>query len=202
MSLLTDNGGTKDDLRLPTDENLLTQVRYQCFGTTFLYLTWNLACFKFKSLCFKVKHGVVWLCRSRKGSLTGKILLCRLCPQWVKSRSMLSRISAGKTEPSPDHLFMSLLSGYSCNLENLSSLNELFHKWLCRKTLDLLPGPVYTPEFSFSHYIIALLRRVFLFVYFSSRIISSFFLRYCYILDGKAEIIWKTCAGMRFIYYV
>lgn len=26
VSLLTDSGGTKDDLRLPTDENLLTQV--------------------------------------------------------------------------------------------------------------------------------------------------------------------------------
>lgn len=26
VSLLTENGGTKDDLRLPTDENLLTQV--------------------------------------------------------------------------------------------------------------------------------------------------------------------------------
>lgn len=27
MSLLTDNGNTKDDLRLPTDDNLLTQVK-------------------------------------------------------------------------------------------------------------------------------------------------------------------------------
>jgi len=27
VSLLTENGGTKDDLRLPTDESLLTQVR-------------------------------------------------------------------------------------------------------------------------------------------------------------------------------
>ena len=26
VSLLTENGGTKDDLRLPTDDNLLTQV--------------------------------------------------------------------------------------------------------------------------------------------------------------------------------
>jgi translation initiation factor 5A len=26
VSLLTENGGTKDDLRLPTDEALLTQV--------------------------------------------------------------------------------------------------------------------------------------------------------------------------------
>lgn len=26
VSLLTENGNTKDDLRLPTDENLLTQV--------------------------------------------------------------------------------------------------------------------------------------------------------------------------------
>jgi len=27
VSLLTENGGTKDDLRLPTDETLLSQVR-------------------------------------------------------------------------------------------------------------------------------------------------------------------------------
>ncbi len=27
MSLLTDNGNTKDDLRLPTDDNLLTQIK-------------------------------------------------------------------------------------------------------------------------------------------------------------------------------
>lgn len=27
MSLLTENGVTKDDLRLPTDEGLLTQIR-------------------------------------------------------------------------------------------------------------------------------------------------------------------------------
>jgi Eukaryotic elongation factor 5A hypusine, DNA-binding OB fold len=28
VSLLTDNGNTKDDLKLPTDENLLAQVCY------------------------------------------------------------------------------------------------------------------------------------------------------------------------------
>ena len=27
MSLLTENGSTKDDLRLPTDENLLSQIK-------------------------------------------------------------------------------------------------------------------------------------------------------------------------------
>lgn len=35
VSLLTESGGTKDDLRLPTDENLLTQV--SLFDSLFLH---------------------------------------------------------------------------------------------------------------------------------------------------------------------
>ncbi|EOY21950.1 Eukaryotic translation initiation factor 5A-1 isoform 2 [Theobroma cacao] len=40
VSLLTESGGTKDDLRLPTDENLLTQVkplRVSCCAMVYCY---------------------------------------------------------------------------------------------------------------------------------------------------------------------
>lgn len=48
MSLLTENGNTKDDLRLPTDDNLLTQVGLTCISfpemVVFLlnYLLWKM----------------------------------------------------------------------------------------------------------------------------------------------------------------
>ncbi len=37
MSLLTENGDTKDDLRLPTDDQLLTQVAFLLIRTPLLF---------------------------------------------------------------------------------------------------------------------------------------------------------------------
>lgn len=53
VSLLTDNGSTKDDLKLPTDETLLTQVTFSshaCLNQLFIvkYLIgsfiWSVVC--------------------------------------------------------------------------------------------------------------------------------------------------------------
>lgn len=38
VSLLTENGNTKDDLRLPTDDSLLTQVSAEASGAIALHL--------------------------------------------------------------------------------------------------------------------------------------------------------------------
>jgi len=47
VSLLTESGGTKDDLKLPTDETLLTQVRalYICMLALGYVCEWGCVCF-------------------------------------------------------------------------------------------------------------------------------------------------------------
>ena len=41
VSLLTDSGGTKDDLKLPTDDNLSALVSFLSFFFFFMYMNWD-----------------------------------------------------------------------------------------------------------------------------------------------------------------
>ncbi len=57
MSLLTENGDTKDDLRLPTDEQLLTQVELlltQNFCAS-MYVLQPMACCLVETICLMIE---------------------------------------------------------------------------------------------------------------------------------------------------
>lgn len=71
VSLLTENGNTKDDLRLPTDENLLGQVSWQFFSPMWwkplrcaIFQALKQAC-KIEYLCFyfvlSLRVSTLWL---------------------------------------------------------------------------------------------------------------------------------------------
>ncbi|KAL8518612.1 hypothetical protein ACS0TY_009819 [Phlomoides rotata] len=85
VSLLTDNGNTKDDLKLPTDDNMLTQV-YNYFNLTILII-FSMSITLVLVFCQKT-------CRSRMGLLRGRTWLSVSCQQWERNRFAPSRILA------------------------------------------------------------------------------------------------------------
>ncbi len=58
MSLLTENGDTKDDLRLPTDEQLLTQVELLLLTKNFcasMYVLQPMTCCLAETICLMIE---------------------------------------------------------------------------------------------------------------------------------------------------
>ena len=71
-----ENGGTKDDLRLPNDEQLLSQVSSYC-----IFLQ-TIPCF----VCGRIVEVLVLMHRLRMDLVRAKTLLLLLCLRWERSR--------------------------------------------------------------------------------------------------------------------
>lgn len=121
MSLLTDNGSTKDDLKLPTDDSLLTQV------LGFVNLVMNLCHIYSLSLLIWF---IGYIHRLKMDLLMEKISWFLSCLRWVKSRYVLWRT-----------LVLSSNFSYDCVLNKTCQCGKEFetHKTWCGEKYHIYP---------------------------------------------------------------